>query len=258
MSSNAGVTNRITSENIFIEFLPCSTVEATHVQKLYFDSAVDGGTFTLWVNGEVTAPITMTGTPATDVGAIQSALDALDGLATDEFTVSGTAITEITLTASENKFYVIEVKDNDLTQTTPNSNPKVQTEVTTQGAVWTKISTDISAVDWSGSAEMVDVTAISEYARTEIPVASTMSGTISVFKTQIGTSNLALMMYEGAWGVIRIFPEGKVAGKEIISCRVVIEEFSEDYPDHEKVEIEISFMRQGAWIDRPQTIYNPS
>lgn len=255
MPDNSGVTNRITSENIYIEFLPCSTVEATHVQHLYFDSAVDGGTFALWVNGEVTDDITMTGTYGTDEAAIQAALDALPNLATDEITVSGTVITDITLTASDNKFYRIYIADDSLTQSTPNSNPKLQTAVTTQGAVWTKISTDISAVDWEATAETVDVTSISEYERTEIPVASSVSGTISNYKTQAGTSDIPLMFFEGSWGVIRIFPEGKIVGKDVISFRALIESFSEDYPDHEKIEQEVSFMRQGAWINRPSSIW---
>lgn len=257
MPDNSGVTNRITSEKIYIEFLPCQTVEAEHVQQLVFDSAVDGGTFKLWVNGEITGAITMTGTAATDVSAINTALDALPNLSSGDIVASGSDITDITLTASGygNGFFRILIEDDSLTQSTPNSNTKLQTTVTTQGATWTKISTDISAVDWSASAETVDVTAISEYERTEIPVATTVGGTISVYKTAVGSSDLALMMYEGSWGTMRIFPEGKLVGKEIIAFRALIEEFSEDYPDHEKIEIEISFMRQGAWISRPQTIY---
>lgn len=258
MPSNSGVTDRITSENIYIEFLPCSTVEATHVQKLYFDSAVDGGTFKLWVNGEETAAITFSDTEATLVTNVDAALDALPNLEAAEIALTGSDIADMTLTASANGFYriyIVEGAETTLTQTTPNSNPKLQTEVTTQGAVWTQISRDISSVDWEVTAETVDVTAISEYERTEIPVAESVSGTISTYRTSEGTSEVPLMLFAGGWGVIRIFPEGKVLGKGVITFRALIETQSDDAPDHEKMEQEFSFMRQGKWINRPSSIW---
>jgi hypothetical protein len=253
-------TRRITTENIYVEYLPNNTAEATHVQHLYFDSDVDGGTFKLWVNGETTAAITMTGTAATDVAAIQSALDALPNLEDDDIVVSGSDIADITLTATGlgNAFVKIQLVtgfQDTLTQTSPNSNPKVQTEVTTQGSAWFQLSSDMSAMDWEESSSTVDVTAINEIARTEIPVDESVSGSFSAYKTRQGTSLFKLLIRARSWGILRIFPEGKIVGKEVISCQILIDSANENYQDKEKVEQEMSFQRQGEWINPPYSVW---
>jgi len=258
------VTQRITSKDIYIEFLPFNIAVETHIQHLYFDAAVDGGTFKLWVNGEETAAITMTGTAATDIAAINSALDALPNLTAGDIVASGTVITDITLTAAGDGFYRIELVDGydtTLTQTVPNSNLKVTSEVTTQGSDWVRISEEMSTMDWEEAGESVDVTGISEEARIEIPVARAVSGSISVFKTRADTTAaltalpVSLIMPATGWGTIRVFPEGKIVGKEYTQFRILIDNFSESYPDHDKVENEISFQRQGDWVARPHSIW---
>jgi hypothetical protein len=256
------VTARITSKDIYIEFLPCSLAPATHIQHLYFDSAVDGGDFKLWYNGEETAAITMTGTAATDIIAINAALDALENTTAGDLVASGTVITDITITATGLgdgfvRLELVDGYDTTLTQSVPNSNPKVISEVTTQGSDWVRISTDITTFNWEETAGTVDVTAISEVARTEIPVDRTMSATVSLIKIQADSSvvDAQLMMYPESWGVLRVYPEGKIVGKEFFAFRALCEGITEDYPDHEKVEQEISVMRQSDWINRPKSIW---
>ncbi len=256
------VTNRITSKDIYIEFLPCSLAPATHIETWAFDSAVDGGTMKVWYNGEDTAAITITGTPATDIIAVNAALDALPNTTAGDLVLSGTDITDMTLTATGvgNGFVrIIQDPDNEttLTQGTPNSNLKLVITVTTQGSDWIRVSGDASSFDWEGSVDVVDVTAISEYEATEIPVKEMVSGSLSLYKVQADSSvvQVQLAMFQGNWGVLRVFPEGKVVGKEVIGLRFLVESFSEDYPDHEKVEQEVSGMRQGAWINVPSSIW---
>src|SRR5205085_1343611 len=60
------------------------------VQTLTFGPAVSGGTFTLAFNGATTAPITWSSTPATLVGNIQAALDALPTIGAGNTLVAGT------------------------------------------------------------------------------------------------------------------------------------------------------------------------
>ena len=343
------IRERMTSESIYIEYLPFSCDPATHIQHLYFDAAITGGSFKLAVNGNVTAAINLltmpvasvntfvgdtVGSELDDVGHglvvgdkvvfqntggvlpapltvdtlyyvvavptvdsfkvsatsggtaitittvgtgtsswnklvanliinINTALDALPNLANGDIVASGTLITDITLTAMAAtallKFFLIEVYSEALTQTVPNSNEHVVTEVTTQGSGWVRLSDDVSAVDWELSVETVDTTAISEYNRTEVPVADSVSGTASFYKNKSTSSGEQFALFltpEKAWGILRIYPEGKVLGKEVITLRALVENFSETYPDHEKVEQELSFMRQGAWITRPTTVYS--
>lgn len=252
MSDNP--TGRITSENIRIEFFPRSdlALPETHIQHLYFDSAVNGGTFKLWVNGEVTAAITMTGTAATDVAAINSALDALPNLNAGDIVASGAAITDITLTAAADGYYRIYVFADNLTKAVANTNPNVQTEVTTQGTEQIVLSAQASSFNYEGQAETVDMTAISEFDRIEVAVALAVNFELNLYKAD---ENWEHAVYPATYGTFRVFPEGKIVGKEYFQFRGLIETVSEDYPDHEKVERTISGMRQGAWHVPPNTVW---
>lgn len=254
------VTSRITSEKIRIEFLPGSIIPATHVQHLLFDAAVDGGTFKLWVNGETTAAITFSAVAATLITNIDTALDALDNLTAGDIVASGTVSTDITLTASGagNKFFrILGVPANEttLTQGTPNSEKKLVMDVTTQGSDWVILSGQATSFSWERSVELVDVTAISEYDRTEIPVAEAVSFDLSIYKLEASTEDWVYSIYSGNNGLLWLFPEGKFIGKENYRFTALLETVGEDYPDHEKVEIEIAGMRQGAWDIEPNSIY---
>jgi hypothetical protein len=255
-------STRITSEGIYVEFLPFSTVApATAIWGLNFDLAVDGGTFKLWVNGESTADITMTGTALTDVAAINAALDALDNLTAGDLVASGATLDAIIITATGSDYLLryikLLAKDVALTQSTPNSNEKMQVTINTQGTGWVRVSDELSAFDFEAAVDTVDLTSISEYFRTHKAVAESLSGTASFYKDIVSTSvvQVQLAMAAGNTGWLRLFPEGKILGKEVISFEIIVENFGEDYPDHEKVEQEASFMRLGEWIDYPSSIW---
>ena len=255
------VTSRITSEKIRIEFLPGSLVEATHEQHPLFNAAVDGGTFILWVNGESTAAISFSTTIGTLLTNIDAALDALANLSAADIVASGSVVTDVTLTASGfgNGFLRIlslPANETTLTQGTPNTNEKLIMDVpTTQGSSYVVLSGQATSFSWERSVEVVDVTAISEYDRTEIPVAEAVSFDLSIYKLEAGSEDWVYAIYAGNNGYIRVFPEGKILGKEYYAFTALIESVSEDYPDHEKVEIEVSGMRQGAWDVEPNSIW---
>ncbi len=337
-----GVTSRITSENIRLEWLPGSIAPAIHVQVLNIDAAVDGGTFKLRVNGEQTAIIsavnliaaqgtTFTTTFASDlinatshglaagtelvlnttaadlpdplvvdtvyyvinpnaddfqlsltvggaaidllddgtgthrydtqvaavVANVQAALDALPNLTADDITVTGSVLSAVTLTATQkgNFFFRILISDDSLTQLIANVNVKIATTVTTQGSILAVLSAQATSFSWERSVEVVDVTAISEYDRTEIPTAEAVSFDLSLYKLETGSEDWVHSVYSGNNGVLTVYPEGKTVGKEIYQMQVLIESVGEDYPDHEKVEMEISGMRQGAFLIEPNSIY---
>lgn len=244
--------NRITSEKIRIDWLPLSCTVETHVQELQFESTLTGGTFRLRVNGEETANITYNSTIATLLTNINNALDALDVLGAGDIVATGTLVTAVTLTAIADGFYKIELSD--IAGLTGNStnNPNLTTTITTQGSDWFTLSAELSSFGWEESVETVDVTAISEYARTEIPVASTATISATMYKADTSWKHA---VYAGAWGIIQVYPQGKFDGEEYFSGRILIESVSEDYPDHEVVERDISGMRQGEWIVPPQSKY---
>jgi len=244
-------TNRITSEKIRIDWLPQNCEPAIHVQVLAFEATVSAGTFTLRVNGEETAPITYSATTATLITSINSALDALVGLAGGEIEATGTVNSAITLTASGNGFYRILVDGSSLTGNTTVF-PNVTSEVTTWGSDWVILSAELSTFDWDETVNTVDVTAISEYERTEIPVSSEATVSATMYKTD---SSWKHTIYAGVWGLIRVFPQGAFVGQEYFVGRVLIDSVSETYPDHEVVENDISGKRQGAWIVPPKSYY---
>lgn len=252
MSDNP--TGRITSEEIRIEFFPRSDLATgeNHIQHLYFDGAVDGGTFKLWVNGEVTASISWNATIATLLTNINTALDNLPNVATGAIVATGASDADITLTAAADGYYRIYVFENLLTQTVPNTNEKLQTEVTQQGTEQIVISAQASAFNFEAQSETVDMTAISEFDRLEVAVAMAVNFEISLYKADETWEHA---IYAGTYGTFRVFPRGKIVGREYFQFRGLIETVGEDYPDHEKVERTVSGMRQGAWHVPPSTIW---
>lgn len=249
---SATTTARITSKDLVIQFLPCG-VAATHVQKLYFQADLTGGTFKLRVNGELTAAITFDATEATLITNVDAALDALPNLSAAEIALTGTDIEDMTLTASGNGWYTIDIVDIGSLTGNSGADPNLTTEVTTQGSELYTLSTNISAFNWEQTVETVDVTAISEYERTEIPVAEAVAFDMSIYKATDITWKHAV--HAGVSGTLYVYPQGKIVGKDYLAFTALFENYSEDYPDHEKVEISASGMRQGAWVTPPHSVY---
>lgn len=246
----ANMTARLTSKDLFIQFLPHG-VANIHVQHLYFQADIDGGTFKLRVNGEETTDITMTGVVATDLIAINAALDALPNLTAGDIVATGTDIIDITLTAIVNFWYTIQVSDDQLTGNT-SADPNLQTKVTTQGSILITLSGEASQFSWEATIETTDVTPISQMERHEIPVASAANWDLSLYKAN---QIWAIQIYEGQWGYLYLYPEGKFVGKELYAMQALFDKVSESYPDHDSVEVEVSGSRQGAWIIPPHSVY---
>jgi len=258
------VTSRITSEKLLLQWQPGSLVNATHIQDLIFDSAVDGGTFKLWVNGEITAAITMSATPATLITNINAALDALANLTAGDIVASGTVITQITLTATGAgalltffRILIIEGAETTLTQTVTNDNIKLQTQVTTQGSALVTLSSQAQSFEWTLTAETVDVTPLSQRDRIDLPVAEALECTVSLYKQEAlaAGEEWVYSIYDGANGVMIVYPEGKIVGKEVFSFIMLVSTDGEKFPDHEVVDVEISGKRQGDFIILPTSIY---
>ena len=245
------ITSRLTSKDLVIQYLPCG-VAATHVQHLYFHADVTAGTFKLRVDGELTAAITFSATPATLITNIDAALDALPNLSAAEIASSGGAVTDMTLTASGNGFYNILIEDIDSLTGNSTADPNLTTAITTQGSSLVTISSEISSFGFEASVETTDVTGISEFERTQIPVAEVVSFDMSVYKAD---QSWGQAVKQGNWGTFYVYPEGKVVGNEIFAFNGLIESVGETYPDHEKVEKEISGMRNGPWVLEPGSVY---
>ncbi len=248
---------RITSSGTYAEFKHGRTdAEQVHVQHLYFHADVSGGTFRLRVNGELTADITIVDTYATDEAAIQSALDALPSLSPSDIVVSGSALTDVTLTGAANGNYRIEIPEDYLALTGNSTvNDDLTTEVTQIGGEWIALSADMSEFSYEETAETTDVTGLSELEQEVLVVKSNASFSLSLYEANQTWSPL---IYAGVEGRMRVFNEGKVVGKKYLEMECLLETVSGNTPDHDVLEKEISGMRQGAWIAPPDSYWKGS
>jgi hypothetical protein len=239
----------ITTKDMRIDWLPCGA-EDTHEETLIIRGT--GGTFKLWVNGHVTTDITVTATPATVVSSIQTALDALPNLEDDELVVSGTALDEISIDGSSDKFYRILVKDVAITGNTTND-PDIENIVVVQGSKAITFSAALSQFSWRVSITDTDVTPSSDYAMTSLPTGEEVTWDATMRK--VTSSAYSYEVEPSVIGLLTVYPEGKYEGKEFFQMWTYINEFSTSGPAREKLEISMSGKRQGDWVWPQGSIY---
>lgn len=250
-------TQRFTSKDIVVQFLPClvNPVPQNHVQHFYFHADVAAGTFKLRVNGEETAAITFSDTAATLVTNVNTALAALDGVGATELILSGSNVTDMTLTSDATdgvKYYIIEVSDQSALTGNTSDEPNVTTRVTQQGSTWYTISNQFSSFGTEETVDTVETTSIAEYEATEVPVKQTMTFNASIYEAN---EEWAIAVFAGQSGIFRVWPQGKFVGFKWFSFRGLIETVSTDYPDHDIVEKTVDGQRQGSMLIPFNSIY---
>lgn len=244
-------TDRFTSKDLLVQIRPCADVDQVHIEVLSFHADVAAGTFKLRVNGELTAAITYNDTIATLLTNINTALDNLDGLAAGELEATGTLVSAVTITSDTEKYYVISIEEDALTGNTSDE-PNVSKVVTQQGTTLYTLSSQISAFGYEESVDTVEVTAISEYEATEIPVKSMMTWNASVFEANEAWKHA---VFAGQSGLMYVYPRGKVVGRPYFVFRALIEKVGVEFPDHDVVEATFDGQRQGAMIVPFNSIY---
>jgi hypothetical protein len=244
-------TDRFTSKDLLVQILPCADVAQEHIQVLSFHTDIASGTFKLRVNGEETAAITYNATIATLLTSINTALDNLDVLAAGEIVATGASDAAITLTSNVEKYYVIDVNGDALTGNSTDE-PNVTSVVSQQGTTLYTLSSQISSFGYEESVDTVEVTAISEYEATEIPVKSMMTWNASVFEANEAWKHA---VFAGQSGIMYVYPRGKVVGRPYFAFRALIEKVGVEFPDHDVVEATFDGQRQGAMIVPFNSIY---
>jgi hypothetical protein len=253
-----GDVTRITSANLHVEFKPALypniragtyagySADTNHVAVVDINGSTTG-TFKLVVNGYKTAALTASGTlAATDV---QTALEALENVGAGGITVTGDAGGPFTLTAAAdllNAFLVIEVADDA-------TDEGVTVEVTSQGSSWYTLSSEASSFSHSGTQETTDVTGISEKSRRHASTVSDANFELSIYEALQAYRHFLI---EGVQGYLRVFEDGKAAGRRYFAWEVMLTDVSENFEAFEKVEIEISGRRQGDAIARIGSIWS--
>lgn len=243
-------TGRFTSKDILIQYLPCG-VAADHVQHLRFHADVSAGTFKLRVNGVETAAITFSATAATLISSINSELDLVTEAAGDLVT-TGTVVTDLTITGDVGTgWFSIEVSDDSLTGNAT-ADPNVTTDVTTQGSKLYTLSGQISKFDYEVTIDTTDVSAISEFEKTAIPVGETMSFDLSLYRAN---EDWNFAVKTGNRGILYVYEQGKVPGNRWFAFWALFDKASVSYPDHNIVEASVSGARQGAMVVPFDSVY---
>lgn len=243
MSPTCSVSSgRYTSKDLVVQYLPCG-LAANHVQHLRFNSGVTGGTFKLRVQGKLTAAITFNATIATLLSSINTALDAVTPAPAD-LVATGTLVTDVTITAAANKFWEILIEADALTGNT-STDPNVTTDVTTQGSKLYTLSSQISKFSYELTTDTVEVTAISEYEATDLPVKESMKFDASFFDAD---EEWLWAVRGGNRGILYIYPTGKITGHKYFAFYALFDKVSPTFPDHQVVEKQISGRRQGKMV----------
>jgi hypothetical protein len=258
------IEDYVISSDVEIWFMPFGNrkkndgVETEHVQELLFHPNVDGGTFRLRVNGEQTADITFNTTVATFLTSINNALDALEILDAAEIVATGTASTAITLTGADPGYYHILVENVALTDSSVAVEPSlaVRTRVTTYGSLSIRLDAYMSSFDIEDSVDTTDTTPISQFSADVVAVKNSGSFSAKLFDANQEWGWLfAVMDVEGLEGRMEVYKQGKFDGTRYRVLDVLIESAKQSYPDHDKLEIDISGMRKGAYVVPPESIY---
>ena len=209
------LTNRITSKDIVVEFLPGQgDVAAIHVEHLKFATGISAGSYKLRVNGKITGTITFSATIATHLTAINAALDAI--LGAGKIVATGASNADITLTADANGWYTIKQEAVALTGNST-TDPDITQVITTQGTILYRLSAELSEFSYEEKSDTVDVTAISEDEATEIPVKNSMTFSFNFYEARQSWP----FLFSGQSGVYYVYDEGKVTGKKYCAFRAV-------------------------------------
>lgn len=243
----ASFSNRITSEKLRVEFTPYGDTPRNHLFTVGVQGASAAGTFKLSVNGMVTSAITVTA-GAFAATALSTALAGLknpDGtamVADTDFSITGTTTPLAVEFEGKNakRTFFIKIVEESIT------GGSVFITAETFGGDTLVLSAEASAFDYSITTDNVDVTSLSDFETTMIAVKSSMSANLSMFNAS--QDYLYILRAEHLWGLMTVYPVGLGSGLEKFSFYLLKSEFSETFPDHEKVEISLAGDRIGAMV----------
>lgn len=236
------------SENLFIEWEPCGSLTEPHEVELYFQSngGTLSGTFVLWVDGVMTAPITYDATVLTLQTNISNALTAA-GITSVTAAVSGS---RVALTAAAVGYHDIRV----LYANTLVNADKAWAEVLTQGSQIYSLSAALTAFNWEKTRDVVDQTPLNQRERVEVASKEDMTFEITLFDT---TFDIYRMLLDGDQnGKLTVYDWGKVDGGIYFAITALIDSVGKDYPDGEKLEVTVSGVRQGPFLIPLNTVYS--
>jgi hypothetical protein len=254
INNNPALNEVQVGNNVLVEYTPYGVAQG-HIHKVYFNSGLTGGTFRIRVNGRWTNNITFNTVVATLVTNMQTAIDAIgtDILAVGELTVSGTVVTEITISSgTKQRLYDIEVENVALL---PNTIATPFTHVATQrGAKTIVLSNYMTSFNFTIDEETVDVTALADKWMKSIHTVSKGSFSLSAMGT-INPELDQIFQLGRTYGKYSIYTPDKVTGATFMEFYGMNTSFEKQFPQNDKVTIDVSGDMYGNFITPPATLY---
>ena len=219
------------------------------------------GVFKLKVNGSSTSDITISNSLAGST--IATKINALSGIS--NVAVSGNISKGYTITGRGTANFLIEIIYSGSLSVTGNyisngissstlDDTDYKSIVIQQGSQLIRLSADIMSMKFGTKVKTTETAGLSEIEDYPEVVGSSGTFSLSMYGTVVGNW-LIPMSTEGLSGIIYWYPTGKIIGETYAAMRVLLDGFDEDLPFHEKVEIDISGVKQGAWIAPKGTLY---
>lgn len=240
---------RVVSKDVVIEFRPGEHkpgTNATHVQRLIFDTTVTSGTYRLWINGVSTGAITFTTGANTHRDAIDTAVEAVLGAAS--VVTAKISDYEFTITlAAANVFVRFDIADDSLT------GGKVVTRLTTAGGQTYVLEGSIKDVSIEETTDTTDTTPIGHYDSRDEATRRSATVSLNIYEA---TEAWTYALFGGNRGLLTIWETGKVSGGKMVGMYVLLTDYSLTIPDHDKLEIALTGVKQGAYVYPIGTIYS--
>lgn len=262
VSSDTNYVNLTAAANRFyrIEMLP--SIGQVTIATLSI-SGTPTGTIKLTVDGTESTDITLSATIAATV--IQTAINGITGVPSTEFTVTGTITTGFTITGASIRRWTIGFVLGTSTNTLSVSYSKrgigtvdleatdAQVIIRQQGSKFLRLTADVMSMKFGSKVKTTETAGLAQIEDYPEVVGSSGTFSLSMYGTVVADW-LIPMSTEGLSGTIYWYPTGRVIGETYAAMRVVLDGFDEDLPFHEKVEVDISGVRQGAMIAPKGTI----
>jgi hypothetical protein len=238
MADNCTSPNRITSQNLVMEYTPCGDAAVMHEVELEFvqhGSDPLAGAFVLWVDGHLTAPITYNATVATLATSVGAAIDAVLPATFTVAAVGG----KVNIVADAVGYHRILGLLGTLVA------DKINVVVLAQGTQTVSITSQASSFSWEDTIDTTDATALNQFDAVNIPVKGSMTFEISLFRANLDWD---YFFHSAAEGQFTIYEEGKVTGKKYFAFNALLDSDGGNAPDHDKMERTISGSRQGSMV----------
>jgi hypothetical protein len=248
----------LASRNSYIEFTPCGDSAASTVVLLDFTqtgTSAISGSFRLWVNGKVTAPITYSATVATLATSVASALTAAIGSGIFTAAADGTETTKVAITAAATGYHDIRAIIKSDAGVTTLTNGTLSVRYRTRGTQTYIITPDLMNFSLSRESTLEDVSPLSATSTTQMLVGTEATFELGMYYRKANA--LPAIFTTGLEGTLGVWLDNKVVGSPYFIASIMITSLEIPVEMKGKIEVTMSGSVQGDFIVPVGSFYNP-